>query len=255
MIEQHNNSTKINDYNDKYKVKVGDFEGPLDLLLFLIKKSEVNIYDIPISEITDKYIAYLKYLQKIDLDNLTEFYQMAATLLYIKSRMLIPGNDEVFDDDNVDPRKELIEKLIEYQKYKKLSELVEKRKETNGPLIEKKRVQKMLPFKDEDIWQNISVWDLFKSFSNILSKFSVERIIDLYEEVTVKEKISLIYEFIDKEETFFFNDLIKNEKSIMEFICAFLAVLDLVKQRVICIYQNKLFSDIRISPRGKDGKC
>ncbi len=238
-----------------YRVKIGEFEGPLDLLLFLIRKSEINIYDIPISEITEKYISYLKYLKKVDLDNLTEFYQMAATLLYIKSRMLLPEQETDLVGEIEDPRRELVEKLIEYQKYKKLSELMAKRGEQSGPVLERKKSQKLLPFNDEDVWQKISVWDLFKAFSGMLSKFTADRIIDLYEEVTVKEKITLIYEFIDRGEVFLFNDLIQNSRSVMEFICAFLAVLDMVKQKVICIYQNRLFGDIRIKARESDGQC
>ena len=240
---------------DGYRVKVGGFEGPLDLLLFLIKKSEINIYDIPISEITEKYISYLKYLEKIDLNDLTEFYQMAATLLYIKSRMLLPETETDLTGELEDPRKELVEKLIEYQKYKKLSELMAKKGEQSGPLLERKKSQRLLPFNDEDIWRKISVWDLFKTFSGMLSKFTANKIIDLYEEVTVKEKIALIYEFIDRGEDFLFNDLVQNSRSVMEFICAFLAVLDMVKQRVICIYQNRLFGDIRIRARENNGEC
>ena len=100
--------------------RVNDFEGPLDLLLFLIKKNEVNIYDIPIASITEQYLAYLDYSVSGDLASLTDFYALAATLLYIKSRMLLPVEIAVDDEDIDDPRKELVDKLIEYQKFKKL---------------------------------------------------------------------------------------------------------------------------------------
>ena len=103
-----------------------DFDGPLDLLLFLIRKNEVNIYDIPISSITEQYLGILEADSDVDLDDLTEFYAMAATLLYIKSRMLLPVQMDL-DDELEDPRHELIEKLIEYQRYKKLSELMEQK--------------------------------------------------------------------------------------------------------------------------------
>jgi segregation and condensation protein A len=106
--------------------RVKEFEGPLDLLLFLIKKNEVNIYDIPIAQITEQYIEYLKYAAELDLEDLTEFHAMAAMLLYIKSRMLLPVEVE-FDDDIEDPRQDLVEKLIEYQKLRKLSELMEEK--------------------------------------------------------------------------------------------------------------------------------
>ena len=105
------------------KFKVGQFEEPLDLLLYLIKKNEINIYDIPIAEITEQYLDYLDYAVSIDLDNLTDFYSLAADLLHIKSRMLLPVEVSFDDEDLNDPRQELVDKLIEYQKFKKISPL------------------------------------------------------------------------------------------------------------------------------------
>ena len=101
--------------------KLGDFEGPLDLLLFLIKKNEVNIYDIPIGEITEQFLEYMDYAVTTDLSSLTEFYAMAADLLYIKSRMLLPVEIELDGEELDDPRQELVDRLIEYQKFKKLT--------------------------------------------------------------------------------------------------------------------------------------
>ena len=105
---------------NKQHFHLGDFEGPLDLLLFLIKRSEINIYDIPIAQITEQYLQYIEYATRIDLENITEFYVMAATLLYIKSRMLLPVEFNM-EDELEDPRRELVDRLIEYQKFKKLA--------------------------------------------------------------------------------------------------------------------------------------
>ena len=116
-METSTNSKNIN------KFILSDFEGPLDLLLFLIRKSEVNIYDIPISQITEQYLTFLDLATKTNLDELTDFFLMAATLLLIKSRMLLPVEIS-FDDELEDPRQELVDRLIEYQKYKKFSELM-----------------------------------------------------------------------------------------------------------------------------------
>jgi segregation and condensation protein A len=228
--------------------KLGDFEGPLDLLLFLIKKSEINIYDIPIAHITEQYLGFLEYSTRIDLENITEFYSMAATLLYIKSRMLLPEEFE-FDEDMEDPRKELVDRLIEYQKFKEISKLmVEKEKEAEW-MIERKKKQIALPFPDDDnLWEQIDVWDLLRTFSSVISTISSERIIDLYEEVTINEKISLIYEFIETEKEFYFTDLINQNRSALEIVCAFLALLEAVKIRRVTILQNKMFGDIRITP-------
>ena len=107
--------------------KVNDFEGPLDLLLFLIKKNEINIYDIPISDITEQYLEYLDYAVSLNLDSLTEFYELAAHLVYIKSKMLLPVEVDLDNEDIEDPRMELVNKLIEYQKFKKLSVLMEEK--------------------------------------------------------------------------------------------------------------------------------
>jgi segregation and condensation protein A len=234
--------------SEKQEFKLESFEGPLDLLLFLIKKSEINIYDIPIATITEQYIEYLNYATKIDLENITDFYLMAATLLYIKSRMLLPVEFDL-SGELEDPRTELVEKLIEYQKFKKLSELIEAKEQEAEWSIERKSVQPVLPFPDEALWEQVTVWDLLKTFSTILSSFPSERVIDMYEEVSVNEKITLIYELLDSTGEFMFTDLVIKKSSIMEVICSFLAVLELVKSTVILVYQNKLFGDILIKER------
>ncbi len=232
--------------------RLGSFEGPLDLLLFLIKKSEVNIYDIPISQITEQYLSYIEYAVAINLDNLTEFYLMASTLLYIKSRMLLPVEID-FNDEIEDPRQELVDRLIEYQKIKKFSELMARKEEEAEWSIERRKKQRILPFpEDEGLWEKIDVWDLLKTFTSIISSFSSERIIDLYEEVSINEKISLIQELIETKGEFLFTDLITKKNSTMEIICSFLAILESVKLKRIVIFQNRLFGDIRI--RGRDGE-
>ena len=230
----------------KQHFRLGDFEGPLDLLLFLIKKNEINIYDIPIAQITEQYIEYLEFATQISLENLTEFYVMASTLLYIKSQMLLPVEVD-FEDEFLDPRQELVARLIEYQEFKKISQLMaEKERETEW-VIERKRKQPVLPFPEDDgLWDQIDVWDLLKTFSNIMSSLSSERIIDLYEEITINEKISLINELLDSRGEFMFTDLLVREQSTLEIVCSFLAILESVKARRIAIFQNRLFGDIRI---------
>jgi len=234
---------------DKYHFKISGFEGPLDLLLFLIKKDEINIYDIPIAQITEQYLEYLEYAAKIDLDNIIEFYSMAATLIYIKSRMLLPAENIDLNDVIEDPRKELVEKLIEYQKYKKLSEIMLEKEEEYEWSLERKKNQQLLPFAEENIWEDLTVWDLFQAFSSIIGSISKEKFIDLFEEVTINEKITLINEYLDKQSEIMFTVLIQKNGSIMEIVCAFFAVLELVKQKRISVQQNRLFGDIRIIAR------
>lgn len=225
--------------------RLDEFEGPLDLLLFLIKKNEVSVYDIPIASITEQFLAILAGEQALSLDDLTEFYSLAASLLYIKSRMLLPVELNL-DDEIEDPRTDLVEKLIEYQKYKKLSELMETREEEVEWSIERKKMQRALPFADEELWDEIDVWDLLKSFSGLIGGFSSERIIDLYEEVSINEKTALIHEFLESRDSFAFHDLITRAGSTLDIVCAFLAILEAVKYRIICIRQHRLFGDIQI---------
>jgi segregation and condensation protein A len=224
---------------------VSNFEGPIPLLLELIRQNDINLYDIPISKLTEEYLACLRFADELDLDDLTEFYAMAATLIYIKSRMLLPieyADEEEFDD----PRGELVEKLIEYQKFKKLSELMEEKEKEAEWVIERKKLQRTLPFNDEQLWEKMDVWDLLKSFSKLTQNLSFERIMDLHEEVSINEKIALIGELIEKKQEFVFTDLIVRHNSLMDVVCAFLAILEAVKNRMITIYQNKMWGDILV---------
>jgi segregation and condensation protein A len=231
----------------KQHFHLGDFDGPLDLLLFLIRKSEVNIYDIPIASITEQYLSFLRFTAKADLETMTEFYLMAATLLYIKSKMLLPMELNI-DDEFEDPRRDLVEKLIEYQRFRKLSDLMADREGEVEWIIERTQSQRILPFSDEGMWDQVSVWDLLQSFSSLLSTLSSERIIDLYEEVSVNEKITLVTELLEEREEFPFMDLVK-KRTVLEIVCALWAVLELVKEKRILVFQNRFFGDIRIRTR------
>jgi segregation and condensation protein A len=240
--------------SEKQSFKLEKFEGPLDLLLFLIRKAEINIYDIPIAAITEQYLEYLKYSTRVDLDNITEFYLMAATLIWIKSRMLLPVEVDL-EGELEDPRRELVEKLIEYQKYRKLSELIAEKEQEAEWLLERKPSQIVLPFLDEEVWKSINVWDLFKTFYSIISSLSSEKTIDLYEEVSINEKITLIHEYLESRGQFLFTDLLTRSRSLMELISSFLAVLEMVKARAIQVFQNRLFGDILIRARPAEAQA
>ncbi|MCL2440311.1 MAG: segregation/condensation protein A [Treponema sp.] len=226
--------------------KLSEFEGPLDLLWQLIRKNEVNIFDIPISEITEQYIESLNNIEILDLEELTAFHTMATSLLYIKSRTLLPVE---MDDFYEDPRAELVDRLIEYQKFKKLSELMEEKEKDNEWILERRRLQYNLPFTDDDIWQKVDIWDLVKTFSSLTVNMSAERIIDLYEEVSVNEKTTLLAEFLENKGECRFTELIIRPGA-MDIVCAFLAVLEAAKMRMIVLFQNRLFGDILIRAAG-----
>jgi len=228
---------------DKHSFKLSEFEGPLDLLLYMIRKNEINIYDIPIAQITEQYIEYLRNMETLDLEDLTGFHSMAAYLLYTKSRTLLPV--QMDEDIGEDPRAELVNRLIEYQKYKKLSELMEEKEKENEWVIERRRLQHNLPFTDDDMWEKVDIWDLVKTFSSLTVNLPSERIIDLYEEVSVNEKTTLLFELLENKGECRFTDLIKNSGTL-DIVCSFLAVLEAAKLRMIIIFQNRLFGDILI---------
>jgi segregation and condensation protein A len=229
--------------------KLDDFEGPLDLLLYLIKKNEVNIYDIPIAQITEQYLEYIRYVEDLDLEDVTEFHALAATLLYIKSRTLLPV-EVALDDEDFDPRQELVERLIEYQKFKKLSGLMEEKEREAEWIVERRRLQRDLPFEDEGLWTELDIWDLLKTFTALMSNLLPgERIIDLYEEVSINEKTTLMMELLESRGECRFTDLLVRKGSIMDIVCAFLATLEAAKIRLILLFQNRMFGDILLRSR------
>jgi len=229
-----------------HSFKLSDFEGPLDLLLYMIRKNEINIYDIPVAQITDQYIEYLRNAETMDLDDITSFHSMAAMLLYIKSRTLLPVEMDA-DADGEDPRAELVERLIEYQKYKKFSELLEEKESENEWFLERRRLQHNLPFTDDDMWEKVDIWDLLKTFSALTENIDSERILDLYEEITVNEKTALLMEHLENKGECRFTELVLRSGAL-DIVCSFLAVLEAAKLRMIIIFQNRLFGDILIKP-------
>ena len=243
----------------KRRFAAGEFEGPLDLLWFLIHKSEINIYDIPIAQITEQYLEYLDYAVQTDLGDLSEFYKWAAMLLNMKSKMLLPVEITYDDEEVEDPRQELVDKLIEYQKFKKLSELMEEKEESAEWSFERSKIQRVLPFDERDSdWEQIDTWDLLqqmqKLFKSMVSQYSNEKILNMYEEISVNEKITLMNELFEKKNECMFTDLITREGNEMDIVCAFMAILEAVKFKMITIFQNKLFGDIKICKRLDSGE-
>lgn len=237
--------------DDRQVFRIGEFEGPLDLLLYLIRRSEINIYDIPIAEITEQYLAYLAYVIQVDLDNITEFYRMASTLLYIKSRMLLPVEYSP-EEEPEDPRQDLVDRLIEYERVKKLTQIIEEQHKSDDLLVLRGSAEHVLPFQDSEMWKQVSAWDLYKTFMDIVSSLSTEKIIDLYEEVTVNEKITYINELFQNRREFSFSEIVTRRHSLLDVVCAFFAVLELVRSRQIRVFQNRLFGDIIVKRRDSD---
>lgn len=231
--------------------KTPAFEGPLDLLLFLIQKSKINIYDIPIALITEQFLDYLHSSKDdYDLNSISDFYKMAADLLYIKSRMLLPVDID-FDEEYEDPRQDLVERLLEYQKFRRYADLLESGIGTGDFFIERKKSSFMIPFEDQELFEDINVLKLLETYSNIMAKISPTKIFNVYEEVSVNEKLALMNEMFEKVDMITIEDIIIHLNQPLHIICSFMAILEACKFKMITIEQAIPFDTIII--RKRDG--
>lgn len=239
-------------------VKLPVFEGPLDLLMHLIEKNKIDIYDIPIVEITDQYLEYVQQMEYEDLNVVSEFMVMAATLIDIKCRMLLPK--EVNEDgEEEDPRDELVQQLLEYKMYKYMSyELRDRMAEASRniykePTLPKEVKQYKVPVDPQELLNGMTLDRLHEIFQAILrrqedkidpirSKFGqIER-----EEVSLPEKMTFVEEYAVKNRRFSFKNLLERQFTKFQVIVTFLAVLELIKTGKIQISQEEVFGDIQI---------
>lgn len=239
-------------------VKLEAFEGPLDLLLHLIDKNKVNIYDIPIVEITKQYLDYVNAMPKEDLDSASEFLVMAATLINIKAKMLLPPEiDE--EGEEIDPRTELVEQLLQYKMYKYMSIALRERQVDAGHIIYKEPsipdevASYTQPIDIDKICEGIELGDLHKLFKDIMRR-QVNRVDTVHagfgkiekEEITLPDKMVYVNDYAKTHRTFTFSTLIEQAQSKMEIIVTFMAVLEMIKTGDITVSQDGLFCDIYI---------
>ncbi|MFH0839121.1 MAG: segregation/condensation protein A [Candidatus Omnitrophota bacterium] len=229
-----------------YKVKLDIFEGPLDLLLYLIKKEEIDIYDIPIAKITDQYLEYLELMQLLDLNIAGEFLVMAATLMHIKSRMLLPPEELTPEEqEELDPRAELVKRLLEYKKFKEAAGDLAKRELTERNVYTRQFSEETE--KAKDAYFEASLFDLISAFSSVLSKLPKEIFYEIIkDEFTVEQKIHEIFHRLLAEKVLYFTQLFNNAKSKLEIVAIFLAVLELIRLKEILIRQEVIFGEIQI---------
>lgn len=225
--------------------KLPVFEGPLDLLLHLIRDSKIDIYDIPIAEITQQYLEYIKLMKDLNLEIAGEFLVMAATLIHIKSKMLLPPDEEEKEEQAEDPRSELVRRLLEYQSYKESSTQLRKREEIwknvfHRPLTDRDDLE----FEPEPMLFEASVFDLISAFEKLLAK-APEQIIEITREtLTVSDKINFIVERLEKDDGVRFEDLFEEGLTRLNLIVTFLALLEIVRLGLVKIYQEKAFETI-----------
>lgn len=239
-------------------VKINVFEGPMDLLLHLIDINKLNIYDIPIIEITDQYLAYIHEMEADKMEIMSEFIEMAAILINIKSKMLLP-DEETQEEEKADPRQELIERLIEYRKFKliavKLKGLQDEAEKViyKGPSIPEE-ISSYLPTADpEKLLRNIDFNKLYEVFNSVIKK-KIDKIDPIRstfgeikkEEFTVADKMEEIKVLRYKCDRLSFRELLDKQSSKVAIIVTFLAILELMKTGIISIMQELIFDDIII---------
>lgn len=239
-------------------IKLEAFEGPLDLLLHLIDKNKINIYDIPIALITEQYLDYIKQMEAKNLDIMSEFLVMAATLVNIKSRMLLPA-PEADEEEQLDPRQELVNRLLEYKMYKYASEeLKDKQQDAARVLFRLPSIPKeILDYKEEipvdELLADLTLAKLYDIFKSIVKK-QADKIDPIHskfgkiekEEVNINERFAKIQEYGLSHRKFSFRELLKAQHSRMEIIVTFLCILELIRMSRINIEQESLFDDINI---------
>ena len=240
-------------------VKLQAFEGPLDLLLHLIDKNKINIYDIPIAEITDQYLEYINNMEIKDMDVMSEFLVMAATLINIKSRMLLPSTDNESEED-IDPRQELVDKLLEYKMFKYVSDkLRDKQEDASRVLFKNPTIPDEIADYKEEIDVNELIGDLTLSklheiFNSIIKKQSnkIDPIRSKFgkiekEEINLGEIFIHIQEYGIRHKVFYFRNLLDEQTTKMGVIVTFLGILELIKQGRVKIEQEYMFDDIKIT--------
>jgi len=234
----------------RYRIKLEVFEGPFDLLLFLIRKNEVDIFDIPISEITNQFLTYIEVMQILDLDVAGDFIEMAAILMHIKARMLLPRPEGLSDDEYEDPRSELVARLLEYKRYKEASlelDVLEDARRKLYPRRYFKYLSKTEEVSNEEYLDDVTLFDLMVAFRKALDNMPKVVYHEVHKiEVTVEEQSDYILNKLQNKKVLIFQELMKEINQKIILIVTFIALLELCRSGQISIRQSKVFEDIRI---------
>ena len=240
------------EHSTDYAIKLDIFEGPLDLLLYLIKKNEIDIYNIPVALITEQYLQYLKMIKSLNLDLAGEYLVMASTLIHIKSKMLLPEPEEPEEEEEEDPRAELVRQLLEYQAFKEAATNLGER-----PILERdvftraaflpEETEKSTATEEELI--EVSIFELIEAFHRLVSRIDKKELLEIdLEKMSLTDIINDIMERLSNEKNLTFEELLGERKERWRIIYTFLALLELVKLRMVKAYQTSAFGVIRIFP-------
>ncbi len=232
-----------------YKIKLDHFEGPLDLLLFFIKRDEVDIYDIPIAKITGEFLSYVHLIKILDLEIAGDFILMASTLMHIKVRLLLPREiDE--KGEEIDPRAELVQRLLEYKRYKEMSEELSFFESTQRKIFWRGNYEadvKEEPPEYATLLKNVSVYDLAKVFKRVLDNVKKEIVHEVkLPSVSIDEQITFITGKLEKFKELHFLSLINEVRERLRIVVTFIAILELVKSQIIGIRESEDFNDFVI---------
>lgn len=231
-----------------YEVKLDAFTGPLDLLLHLIRKHEIDIYDIPISLITQQYLEYLQLMKELNLSFAGEFLVMASTLVHIKSRMLLPQEMEppAEDEEGEDPRSELVRRLVEYQQFKEVAGQLSEREKFWRDMFQREP-DHVEPVR-EVLMDDVNMFDLLGALQEVLIRTEAQVVVDITPDtVTVQDRINGIIERLEENPTITFSSLFDDASTRLLVIVTFLALLELVRMKLVRMFQGDLFGPIRIS--------
>lgn len=231
-----------------YKIKLEVFEGPLDLLLYLIKKEELNIYDIPITRVTEQYLEYLNLMEELDLDIAGEFLVMAASLMQIKSKMLLPPDPAGLETaEEADPRAELVKRLLAYKAFKEAAERLRGFEFERAKLFTRIGVEPEIDGNDLSLVE-VSLFELLAAFTKVLKSLPKDAAHEVSkDEFSVADKVHAIFHLLAKRPSVRFSELFANAKNKAEVIATFLALLELVRMREILARQDGHFADIEIT--------
>ena len=236
-------------------IKLKDFEGPLDLLLHLVSKYQMDIYDVPITEVIEQYLAYISTLQAMRLEVAGEYMVMASQLMLIKSRKLLPKVAEVTDLED-DLEQDLLSQIEEYRKFKLLGEQLEVKHQERAQYYSKAPTE--LIYEDAELVHDKTTIDLFLAFSNLLSKkkeeFSQNHTTILRDEYKIEDMMVIVREALVEGEQLCLQDLFKEPKDLQEVITLFLATLELIKTQEILLIQKESFGDIYLMKKNEESQ-
>lgn len=244
----------------EYKVQLEVFEGPLDLLLYLIRKEEVDIYEVNLTKIATQFIAHVEMMRQLDLEVAGEFLVMAATLMYIKSRELLPVERQVVvegeDEDAMDPRWDLIRQLVEYKKFKDMAAVFQEREARQENIYTRIPAKAELPEPETTGKPEVSLFDLINAVSAVLKRHQEKGDVGTISEDKwpVSEKIAYLRDLITSRSAVRFSELFMSSRSRSEVVATFLAMLELIRLKVLMCAQSEAFGEIEIQARPPEAK-